>query len=315
MQQRSIRSAIVTGSTGAVGTALCNRLLKAGIEVFAVVRPDSKRAGALPRHEKLHRVDCDATEFSALPDRMKAICADAFFSLAWANTIGAGRNDMPSQVDNIRHTIDAVIAAHALGCKVFIGTGSQAEYGRVEGVLRADTPAFPENGYGMAKLCAGQMSRVECEMLGMDHVWVRILSVYGPHDGANSMISSTIRKLLNGERPALTAGEQMWDYLYSEDSAEALYRCALMGHSGKVYPLGSGRAVPLRQYIEVLRDAIDPSLPLGFGEIPYSPLQVMHLQADIAELTADTGFEPTTGFDEGIRNTIDWVKGEIHAQG
>lgn len=85
--------------------------------------------------------------------------ADAFFHLAWAHTIGAGRNDMPAQIENIRYTIDAVRTAAAMGCRVFVGTGSQAEYGRVDGVLRADTPTNPENGYGMAKLCAGQMSR------------------------------------------------------------------------------------------------------------------------------------------------------------
>ena len=69
--------------------------------------------------------------------------ADAFFHLAWAHTIGAGRNDMPAQIENIRYTIDAVRTAAAMGCRVFVGTGSQAEYGRVDGVLRADTPTNP----------------------------------------------------------------------------------------------------------------------------------------------------------------------------
>ena len=57
-------------------------------------------------------------------------------------------------------------------------------------------PTRPENGYGMAKLCAGQMSRLECERLGLDHVWPRVLSVYGPYDGPSTMISSAIRTLL-----------------------------------------------------------------------------------------------------------------------
>ena len=57
--------------------------------------------------------------------------------------------------------MDAVNLAHRLGCEFFIGAGSQAEYGRVEGKLNAQVPTNPENGYGMAKLCAGQMSRVD----------------------------------------------------------------------------------------------------------------------------------------------------------
>lgn len=313
MNLRSIRTAVVTGPTGAVGTALCKKLLDEGVTVYAVIRPNSARASALPKHDNLHTVACDAACLNELPALMEGVRADAFYHFAWAHTTGAGRNDMPAQILNIQYTIDAVRAAHALGCSVFIGAGSQAEYGRVEGVLHADTPAFPENGYGMAKLCAGQMSRTECGALGLDHVWVRILSVYGPRDGMGSMVSSTIRKLLTGECPDLTEGVQKWDFLYSEDAADALYRCAVSGRNGAVYPLGGGRAIPLRDYIVEIRDAIDPRLPLGFGKVPYGPLQVMHLEADISDLTRDTGFTPAVPFEKGIRQTIEWMKGEIHA--
>ena len=305
--KREFKTAVVTGPTGAVGTALCRELLDNGIRVFAVCRPDSPRVAALPVHPMLQVMACDISALRRLSE-MIPNGADAFFHLAWAKTTGEGRNDMIAQNENVRYTLDAVAAAEALGCRVFVGAGSQAEYGRAEGVLRPDTPCFPENGYGMAKLCAGQMSRVACEQRGIDHVWARILSIYGPHDGAGSMVSSVITKLLRREKPALTAGEQLWDYLYADDAARALYLLALSGKSGKVYPLGSGRAQPLKAYIEAIRDAIDPSLPLGFGEIPYAPLQVMHLQADISALTADTGFTPDTDFAEGIRATIDCMK-------
>ena len=308
--ERNIQTAVVTGPTGAIGIALCEKLLRENVTVYAVCRPGSSRIKDLPKAAALHVVECDAKELATLPQKMEGVSVDAFFHFAWAHTIGQGRNDMPAQIENIQSTIDAVRAAKALGCQVFLGAGSQAEYGRVEGLLKSDTPAFPENGYGMAKLCAGQMSRVEAKALDLDHVWVRILSVYGPHDGPMTMISGTIRKLLAGERPALTAGIQRWDYLYAGDSADAFYLAACHGRNGAVYPLGSGQALPLKDYIIQMRDAIDPALPLGFGEVPYGPLQVMHLQADISALQADTGFAPKTPFAEGIRRTMDWVKRE-----
>ena len=307
---RNIQTAVVTGPTGAIGIALCEKLLRENVTVYAVCRPGSSRIKNLPKAAALHVVECDAKELATLPQKMEGVSVDAFFHFAWAHTIGQGRNDMPAQIENIQSTIDAVRAAKALGCQVFLGAGSQAEYGRVEGLLKSDTPAFPENGYGMAKLCAGQMSRVEAKALDLDHVWVRILSVYGPHDGPMTMISGTIRKLLAGERPALTAGIQRWDYLYAGDAADAFYLAACHGRNGAVYPLGSGQAMPLKDYIIQMRDAIDPALPLGLGEVPYGPLQVMHLQADISALQADTGFVPKTPFAEGIRRTMDWVKRE-----
>lgn len=308
--ERNIQTAVVTGPTGAIGIALCEKLLRENVTVYAVCRPGSSRIKDLPKAAALHVVECDAKELATLPQKMEGVSVDAFFHFAWAHTIGQGRNDMPAQIENIQSTIDAVRAAKALGCQVFLGAGSQAEYGRVEGLLKSDTPAFPENGYGMAKLCAGQMSRVEAKALDLDHVWVRILSVYGPHDGPMTMISGTIRKLLAGERPALTAGIQRWDYLYAGDAADAFYLAACHGRNGAVYPLGSGQALPLKDYIIQMRDAIDPALPLGLGEVPYGPLQVMHLQADISALQADTGFAPKTPFAEGIRRTMDWVKRE-----
>lgn len=308
--ERNIQTAVATGPTGAIGIALCEKLLRENVTVYAVCRPGSSRIKDLPKAAALHVVECDAKELATLPQKMEGVSVDAFFHFAWAHTIGQGRNDMPAQIENIQSTIDAVRAAKALGCQVFLGAGSQAEYGRVEGLLKSDTPAFPENGYGMAKLCAGQMSRVEAKALDIDHVWVRILSVYGPHDGPMTMISGTIRKLLAGERPALTAGIQRWDYLYAGDAADAFYLAACHGRNGAVYPLGSGQALPLKDYIIQMRDAIDPALPLGLGEVPYGPLQVMHLQADISALQADTGFAPKTPFAEGIRKTIDWVKRE-----
>lgn len=306
MIDRDIKTAVVTGPTGAIGTALCSKLLSEGITVYAVCRPGSKRVSALPKDNNLHILNCDAATLDTLPSRIKQ--ADAFFHLAWAHTIGSGRNDMPAQIDNIRFTIDAVRAADKLGCKVFVGAGSQAEYGRVEGKLEPDTPVHPENGYGMAKLCAGQMSRAECARLGIDHIWARVLSIYGPHDGETTMITSAIRKLINGEKPSFTAGEQKWDYLYSADAADAFFCMAKKGKSGAIYPVGSGNVRPLREYIQVLRDAIDPSLPLGLGDIPYGSQQVMYLQADIEPLKEDTGFYPRTTYEEGIQKTIAWVE-------
>ena len=144
-------------------------------------------------------------------------------------------------------------------------------------------------------------------MLGMRHIWVRILSVYGPYDGQGSMVMSTIRKLAGGGRAGFTPGEQMWDYLYSADAAAAMLLLAERGIHGKVYVLGSGQVKPLKDYILLIRQAVEEQIgsagELGLGDIPYSEKQVMYLGADLTELRQDTGFEPRVTFEEGIRIT------------
>lgn len=306
---RDIKSAVITGPTKSIGQALCRLLLSKGITVFAVCRPDSPGMRFLPVNKNLHVIYCDVSQLECLAEKMQGKVVDAFFHLAWAGNDGNNRNNMELQTNNILYALEACHAASDLQCEVFVGAGSQAEYGRSNEPLTPDTPCFPENGYGMAKLCAGQMTRTECHRLGIEHIWPRFFSVYGPYEQMTSMTISTIVKLLKGETPVMTQGEQIWDYLYSEDAAEALYKMALSGHDGAVYTLGGGEARPLREYVEIIRDAIDPDLSISFGGIPYSANQVMHLEADNNVLTTDTGFMPNTRFEEGIQKTIEWVKG------
>lgn len=302
-----MQRAIITGATGAIGTALINELISNNIEVLVFCREASKRNECIPEHKLVTKKYCSLDELSSVVnDTGKSY--DVFYHFAWQGTTGAARNDMYLQNMNVKFALDAVEAAKRFGCHTFIGAGSQAEYGRVEGELRPDTPAFPEMGYGIAKLCAGQMTREHAHQHGMKHIWVRILSVYGPNDGAQSMVMSTINKIKAGEIPQFTKGEQLWDYLYSTDAAKAFYLIGENGADGKTYVLGSGKAKPLAEYIEEIRNAVNPDCEIQLGAIPYAPKQVMHLQANIDDLVRDTGFEPIVKFKDGITRII---KGDI----
>ena len=229
---------------------------------------------------------------------------DIFFHMAWSGTTGTSRNDEALQQQNAAYSLDAVRLAKKLGCHTFVFAGSQAEYGRVEGKLNADTPTYPENEYGKYKLQAGETTRALCESLSIKHIWARILSVYGPYDSKTSMIMSAISKLRNGEIAEFTKGEQLWDYLYSADAANALLLAAMKGKHGRIYPIGSGSVRALSEYIQILKNQIDPHAQIELGAVPYAPKQVMYLCADISQLKQDTGFEPKTEFEDGIREIL-----------
>ncbi|WP_288322263.1 NAD(P)-dependent oxidoreductase, partial [uncultured Selenomonas sp.] len=297
---------VVTGATGAIGTALVRELVRRSVKVYAVCRPGSTRLSHLPSHPLVQRVMLDLHEIERLPEILGAErTAEGFYHLAWLGTANPNKRfHMRIQADNIRYTVDAAEAAHRLGCTFFVGAGSQAEYGVVDGILRPDTPTCPIHGYGMAKLCAGQMTRALCRGYGIRHIWARILSVYAFNDHPYRLINWTLRHLLEGKKPELTACEQVWDFLFADDAAEALFCMGGKGRDGAVYVLGSGEARPLRRYIETLRDMVNPQLPLGFGERPYMRDQVMHLEADITALVNDTGWRPRRSFAEGAQELL-----------
>lgn len=301
---------IVTGATGMLGASMIEQMVADGIKVTAVIRPNSKKRSNLIDHENIQVVECDIDELLTLKSVLMGTY-DTFYHFAWDGTYGDSRNDAMLQEKNVRNTLEAVELAHALGCQVFVGAGSQAEFGFVEGELSDQIPKNPVTGYGIAKYTAGRLSAIMCERLGMRQSWGRIVSTYGPRDNSYTMVMSSVIGMLNGERMSFTKGDQIWDYVYGGDCSRAFYLIGKYGKHGKAYTIGSGKSKLLREYIEIIRDVVNPSLEIGIGERDYYPNQVMRLTADISELTEDTGFVPEIDFAEGIRRTMEWYKGEV----
>lgn len=275
--------------------------------MLAVCRPGSENIRYLPKAENFRILERDLSGLRELSG-MVAGSFDGFFHLGWAGSFGRERDSAALQLANVQNTLDAVDAAKDLGCGFFLGAGSQAEYGLLNAAANEDTPLRPVTMYGAAKLSAGALSRVRAAQRGIKHVWTRIFSVYGPFDEPRTLIYYTINTLLRRETPSLTAGTQIWDYLYSGDAARALAMAAENGKGGETYCIGGGKARPLREYIETIRDIVSPGAALGFGKIPFSPTGPGYLATDISRLERDTGFAPAVPFAEGIQKTLDFIQ-------
>jgi UDP-glucose 4-epimerase len=306
-----MKRAIVTGATGPLGIALIKHLAGLGVHVAAIINPLSRRIEDVPLLDNTEIIKCDLAELNLLSSRLQR-GFDAFYHLGWSATDSRETRDNPlTHAKNIIFTLDAVKLAHALGCGVFVGAGSHVETAGIEGADVSDNLSVGEESYGIAKRAAGKLGARLCGQLGLRHCWGRVHSIYGPGERETTAIMYCIHTLLQGKKPSLTKGEQLWDYLYSADCARALCLIADRGRHGGAYSIGSGQVRPLREYFECIRDCINPSLSLGLGDRDYPPGQPMRLCADIRMLTEDTGFVPEYSFEEGIRETIDWVRRKI----
>jgi nucleoside-diphosphate-sugar epimerase len=300
--------ALVTGATGFIGSHLVRLLLQERNEVGVLIRPSSdtwRIKDILPAVEVIH---ADLSAVEQVADMIREFAPEVVFHLSWYG-VGNRYRDDPAQVSqNLYSSLKLLEIVAKAGCQRWLGLGSQAEYGRYDKVISEESPLRPTTLYGITKLSVCLLSQKLRETHGVSFTWLRLFSAYGPADTPQWMIPYTILTLLKGQKPALTLGEQRWDYLYVEDAVQAIWRAAITPEARGIFNLGSGEAYTVRSIVERIRDLIDSNIPLGFGEVPYRPDQIMHLQADISRLRQATGWSPQVSLDEGLRRTVEWFK-------
>ena len=130
-----MKKVLVTGATGMVGATLIDQLLKNDIQVTGLVRPSSLKMDNLSANPNLTVIECDIDNLLSLKNVLEKDY-DTFFHFAWNGTYGESRQDIRLQIQNIKDTMDAVELANITGCKTFVGAGSQAEFGYVQGNFR-----------------------------------------------------------------------------------------------------------------------------------------------------------------------------------
>lgn len=298
-----MKRVIITGATGAIGTALINEFVNNNIEVLVFTRKESKRNNNIINNKLVKILYCSLNEIEYQQNNT-GTDYDCFFHLAWAGASGEARNDKTLQEKNVEYAVNAVECAKRFGCNKFIGIGSQAEYGLVNEPLTTKTETNPVTEYGKAKLLAGQKTKAKAEKLGLEFNWIRVLSIYGPNDGDNTLISYLVKTMKKNEDVHVTKCEQIWDYLYSEDAASAIKMVAEKGVNGKTYVLGSGKALILKEYVETIKKIIKSTSNIEYGYLEYSNNQVMCLYANISEIVQDIKWLPKTSFSSGITTII-----------
>lgn len=300
---------LVTGATGFIGSQLVRLLLQKGNEVSILIRPNSDhwRIEDILSAVKVIRGDIAAVK--QVSDEIQSFEPRVVFHLAWHGGNSYKYQNDPSQIfKNLYGSLELVQIAKEAGSQRWVGLGTSVEYGKYETPITESVRPMPNTLYGISKYCTCLSAQKLSQLCGIDFVWLRPFWIYGPYDDPLRMLPSVILALLRGEKPALTLGEQRWDYLYVEDAVEAIWRVAITPEAQGIFNLGSGEAHSIRSIAERIRDSIDPSLPLGFGELPYRPNQIMHLQADVYRLKQATGWSPQVSLDEGLRRTVKWFE-------
>lgn len=300
-----MRKIAVIGADGFIGRRLAMALDRAGNEVLALVFNDDCRVLSA-----LDTKNITVRHFSF--DSMSDIRADGYdtvYHMAWAGVCSSSKNDGDQQSENIIYGLKVMEWARDNGIRRIIIPGSASEVACGDRLITGSEMPAPSDLYSACKVATRFVCQTYARLNNLELIWALITSVYGPGRNDDNLITYTIRSLLKGEMPAFTKLEQQWDYIYIKDLINALICIGKKGKPGAVYPVGSGVVRQMKDYVCVIRDMIDPCLPLDIGRLPYKNKdKIDNQRLDVSKLMSDTGFRPEYSFNEGIKETIDYFR-------
>ena len=178
----------------------------------------------------------------------------------------------------------------------------------IEAVMATDATPGVNTLYSSAKVAADYMARTVAGDCGVDYIRAVISNIYGPGETSPRLINTSLRKMLNGEHCAFSAGEQIYDFIYVTDAAKTFAAIGDKGVSNRTYYIGSQNPRPLKEFLLEMRDCVDPEIEIGLGEIPFNGVSLTYNEFDVNAVRNDTGFVPEVSFAEGINNTIEWLR-------
>ncbi|HEY8892443.1 MAG TPA: NAD-dependent epimerase/dehydratase family protein [Clostridium sp.] len=302
-----MKNVVITGATSFIGVHIIKEYLKNNCNVIAVVRPNSKKINRLPESNHLTIIETGMEKIEDIIGVMTNKKVDIFYHLAWEGARIPYRDDVILQNKNYQYAIKAMEVAKELGCNIFIGAGSQAEYGKCVGKIDELYESRPTTEYGKAKLRAYETLKIMARENNMKFIWTRIFSVYGVYDYQGTLVMSALNKMKRNESIPLTQCVQSWDFIYVEDVAKTMYLLANTSCNDGLYNIASGTSRQLKDFVIDMKDICKSTSELQFGAIPYNKEGVISFEPIIDKLKKNLVWSCSVKFDEGIKKILKFI--------
>ena len=334
-----MKSILITGASGFIGSFLVERGLEAGMNVWAALRATSSRKYLTDGRTQFIELDLGHDERLRAQLKAHAEQHGPFDYVIHAAGATKCRRPEDFQKTNAEGTLRLALSLLETGALRpegrFVFLSSLSVCGPVheidfEPITENDTP-LPNTAYGRSKL---QAERYLADVPGLNYVVLRPTGVYGPRERDYFMMAKSIRQHVDfavGFRP------QVLTFIYVADLVEAAYLALDHGPRGAVYPLSDGRQYTSRAFSDLLQ------LELGVKRVVHltAPLWVLWLVSCIAGKAAaflgrtstlnldkyrimrqrnwqcsieaarrDLGYRPQWPLTRGVRAAVEWYKAE-----
>lgn len=307
---------VITGATGFIATEFTRLAVECGNEVYAICRNLDKARERFHDDESLHLIRMDMDEYVDIDKYVTS--ADIFIHFAWDGTKVSERDNENLHTKNIQYTMDAMAVAKRIGCRLFVDTGSQAEYGVVLSKISEETICKPFSEYGKAKLAVYESGREYCKEIGIKYLHLRIFSVFGENDHPHTLVMSGLQKMMNNEPLSLSDCTQNWNFLYIRDAVQQIYRLTISIFSDDsficdVYNIASNDTRELRDFVYEMKEITASESILNFGDI--KSLHVVSLDPDISKTNNRINFISNYQFNTAINKILKSMNDSIINKG
>lgn len=300
--------ALILGGNGFIGSHLTDALLARGHAVRSY-----------DKYAELYREPLTGVEYLVGDFGNRGLLADALhgvdvvFHLV-STTVPKTSNDDPA-FDVQSNVIDTLglldlCVARKIARVVYISSGGTV-YGEPASLpIREDSQTTPLCSYGITKLCVEKYLELYRRLHGLDYVILRPSNPYGPRQNPGSIqgaISVFLGNVATGQPIRIWGdGSVVRDYLYIQDLAEGICRAAETGARHRLFNLGSGSGVSLRQIVEVVDAVTGRKSNVEF--LPRRQFDVPEIYLDVTRAAEELDWRPTVGLRDGVARTWDFVR-------
>jgi len=311
---------LITGIAGFIGSSIARALLAQGDEVRGIDNLSTGKRENLT--EILGQIDfreADLLNLDAVHDACRGV--DYIFHEAAIPSVPKSVLDpLGSNRANVDATVHLLVAAKDAKVKRVVYAASSSAYG--------DTPTLPKHEamipnpispYAVAKLASEYYMTSFYRCYGLETVCLRYFNIFGPRQDPTSPYSGVLAKfitqMLAGEQPTIFGdGAQSRDFTYIDNTVAANLLAAkapAAQAAGQVFNVATGERFDLNQTFQLLKKII------GYkGDVKYAADRagdVKHSLADLSRTEKHLGYKPKVNFEEGLRRTVDWYRGQQKA--
>ena len=297
---------VVTGATGFIGQALCNRLLSKGITVYGVGRNLSV-LNELENNKRFKGLVLDFDDYDQLSKMIKDRDFDCFFHLANYGVNGADKENFEIQLKNTLIACQMVETAYTLGCRRFVFAGSVDEFeisSKPDEKYKEPTHSLI---YGVAKYSSEQIGKALAKKNGIEYVTVLLALTYGEGNNTNILPNVLIKRSISGQQIDLIEGNNTFDMIYISEAVDGIIAVSEYGKPMESYYVGHEQVRTFKDVVNAINETLNNKCILKFGTYKDHGVSVDYSSIDRTKLRKDTGYTCSMSIQEGIQRTYNWI--------